>query len=242
MGVSTIAYEPIPFDHTYVLYNPSDPISLISAIFSLLPIEILIFYFSWFLITREIEPVIIAFGQVINDIINNIIKHLIKQERPRPEFLSVGIFKANGTINTGSLNKSLEYGMPSAHSQFMGFFCCYFLLKIIYQWPNLNKLNKFYLCFIFIICSIGVVFSRIYLMYHTIEQTLVGVIFGCFLGSCYFLIVCIARDIGIIRWIVNWNFLQKFYIKDSCYECPLSFKAEYDLWHQRKAKRCNKIE
>lgn len=62
------------------------------------------------LITREIEPVIIVGGHLVNEVINKIVKFLVKS--PRPKFHA----------DFGSNSKyGLTYGFPSAHSQFMGF-------------------------------------------------------------------------------------------------------------------------
>ncbi|VEU24238.1 DEKNAAC105413, partial [Brettanomyces naardenensis] len=112
----------IPFDHTYIVYDPSRPETLVLALSSIFPILILVFLFSWFLVTREIECCIIAGGQVINDFISTILKDCIQFERP----VNGQIFKKEGR---------LVYGMPSSHSQFVAFFSVYILLKMRYQWP-----------------------------------------------------------------------------------------------------------
>lgn len=222
----------VPFDHTYILYDPNDWISIISCFFSLLPIGILIYYFSWLLLTREIEPVIVAGGQVVNDIINNVLKNVFKHSRPRPELFGV----SNGAVESNfktTLGRGLEYGMPSAHSQFMGFFLAFFTLKTIYQSPyNCYKLH-YIACYA--VLTFGVILSRVYLMYHNLDQVTVGVIVGFFIGATYFLIISIARDVGLINWIVNWRVLRVLYIKDSVPH-QTSFKDEYELWKLQQVK------
>ena len=113
MSNLTAIHSKIPFDDTYILYDPNDLFSFICCYLSLLPVGILVFYFSWFIITREIEAVILAGGHVVNDIANNIIKNIIKETRP----IDFGSFQKD-SVRSG-------YGMPSAHSQFMGFFTMY---------------------------------------------------------------------------------------------------------------------
>ncbi|CAI4494140.1 CIC_collapsed_G0020790.mRNA.1.CDS.1 [Saccharomyces cerevisiae] len=131
----------IPFDDTYILYDSHDFLSFLSAYFSLMPILVLAFYLSWFIITRELEACIVAFGQLMNEIFNNVIKNIIKQPRP----VSFGASFQNDTIRSG-------YGMPSAHSQFMGFCFTYNSLKIYFlEESKLLRKMHFFWCIGFII-------------------------------------------------------------------------------------------
>lgn len=222
MSSTSLNYNPIPFDDTYVLYDPNDVVSFISVYFSLLPIGVLIFYLSWFIITREIEPVIIAGGQVVNDVVNNIVKNIIKEDRP----LMIEGFQQNG-LRSG-------YGMPSAHSQFMGFFATYFMLRVWLGWKGLTTSRKI-LSTIALYGTAGcVVFSRVYLYYHSLGQVLVGVSLGCFIGASYFVVIGIARAIGFIDFILSWSIVRRLWIKDSVYHAPLSLRDEYQLWLARK--------
>ena len=75
-----------PFDETYVLYNSKSVTSFILVFFTLLPIFIMVFIFSWFVSTRELEACILALGHVINDVMNSIVKKIIKENRPMKRF------------------------------------------------------------------------------------------------------------------------------------------------------------
>lgn len=165
----------IPFDDTYILYDSHDFLSFLSAYFSLMPILVLAFYLSWFIITRELEACIVAFGQLMNEIFNNVIKNIIKQPRP----VSFGASFQNDTIRSG-------YGMPSAHSQFMGFCFTYNSLKIYTSWKNLNFLEKCIFSGALALLSFCVCFSRVYLHYHNLDQVIVGFSVGALTGSLYF--------------------------------------------------------
>lgn len=213
----------IPFDDTYVLYNPQDPISFLCVYFSLLPIGILLFYFSWFLCTRELEAVIIAGGHVLNDILNNIVKNIIKQ--PRPNFFGDSFQK--GTIRSG-------YGMPSAHSQFMGFFAIYHTLRILLYWQGLSQARKFLSIVVILVAALCVAGSRVYLGYHNTEQVVIGVSLGACAGSLYFLAVGIVRELGLIDWVLSWPIVKRLWVKDSCYYAPLSLQAEHEAWEKRR--------
>ncbi|CAI5758945.1 unnamed protein product [Candida verbasci] len=218
------SYNPIPFDHTYILYDPNDIFSIISVQFSLLPIYIMVFYTSWFLITHEIEPVIVVGGHLINEIINKLIKHMIKH--PRPDFHK----------GFGAGSYSLTYGMPSAHSQFMGFFITYYICVIIFKIP-LKKWQKWLGCSILSFCMFGVGFSRIYLLYHSFPQVYVGFLIGITFGITFFIISSIARDLGIIDWILNWPIVRFFYIKDTYYHNYQSYKDEFNHYLELKKKK-----
>lgn len=217
-----IEYNPIPFDHTYILYDPKDVISVLSVHFSLLPIYTMVFYTSWFLLTREIEPVIVVGGHLVGEITNKIIKRIVKQ--PRPDFHK----------EFGSGSYSLSYGMPLAHSQFMGFFAAYFVCIVLFKISHFQTSQKLIGCLVLIISSVLVAFSRVYLYYHTTQQVLVGALFGAMLGLIYFVIIAIARDVGFIDWILSCPILRYFYIKDSYFHCYLTFKDEYSIYLQGK--------
>ncbi|KAK6202672.1 PAP2 superfamily-domain-containing protein [Scheffersomyces amazonensis] len=211
-------YDPIPYDHTYVLYEPNDVIALIAVHMTLLPIYIMVFYTAWFLITREIEPVIVVGGHLIGEILNKIVKRIMKQ--PRPDF--------HKDFASGSY--SLTYGMPSAHSQFMGFFTTYFICIILFKIKPLTSIQKRFASLILLITCILVPFSRVYLLYHTIPQVIVGVTLGSTLGLLYFTATSIARDIGLVDWVLNWPIIKFFYIKDTYYHCYQTFEDEYNSY------------
>lgn len=211
-------YKPVPYDHTYVLYDPKDIIALFSVHLSLLPIYTMVFYTSWFLLTREIEPVIVVAGHLVGEITNKIIKRVVRQ--PRPDF--------HKDFGTGSY--SLTYGMPSAHSQFMGFFASYFACIFIFKIEYFQPVQKAIGCVIVTLVSMGVAGSRVYLLYHTPQQVIVGVMFGALLGLIYFVLISVARDVGLVDWVLSWRAMKYFYIKDSYFHCYSTFKDEYNLY------------
>lgn len=221
---STImAYNPIPFDHTYIVYDPSDLIATVCVQFSLLPIYVMVFYTSWFLITREIEPAIVVGGHLIGEIINKVIKHIVRQ--PRPDF-----HKDFGISSYG-----LSYGMPSAHSQFMGFFAVYFMLNVWYRVP-MQKQYKYAAIFILTASAVMVAFSRVYLLYHNVPQVVVGVVVGATFGMLFYVVVSVARSIGLVDWVLGWPVVRQCYVKDSYYHCYQSFAQEHQHYRFLRAK------
>ncbi|EGW34843.1 uncharacterized protein SPAPADRAFT_130821 [Spathaspora passalidarum NRRL Y-27907] len=225
------AYQPVPFDHTYILYDPQDVISVICVQFSLLPIYIMVFYTAWFLITREIEPVIAVGGHLCNEIANKIVKRLIKH--PRPDF--------HKDFGLGSY--SLTYGMPSAHSQFMGFFAAYFIYTIHFKVDHMPARKKRFAYLLMITGMVAVAFSRIYLLYHTVPQVIVGVMVGFVLGICYFIASTLARDVGLVDWVLNWPIVKYFYIKDTYYYKYETFQQEHENYlAKRKSAKDTSIQ
>lgn len=222
----------IPFDHTYILYDPESIISLPLAIWSLFPIMVLIFLFSWFLLTREIEPCLLAVGQVINDITSSVFKKLVKYERP----LNGRVFKESG---------GLTWGMPSSHSQFIAFWSTYCTLMYLWHYPpkavfnlpfNIRKFEKGLVkllgCSGLVVSVSLVVASRLYFEYHNVNQVIVGLSLGSLLGSLWYLLVCVVRDIGLINWVLHWRIADILLMKDS-YGSPstsISLKDERSIW------------
>jgi dolichyldiphosphatase len=221
----TLTYSPVPFDDTYVLYNPDDKLSLAAVFFTLLPIGILVFYLSWFIVTREIEPVIMAAGQVVNDIVNNVVKNHIRQERP----MKIVGFQENG-LRSG-------YGMPSAHSQFMGFFAVFLMLRIWLQWRGLTVQRKVVSSIGLIVLSACVVSSRVYLHYHSWIQVAVGVLIGSGIGILHFSLASWLRSTKVIDYLLSWKIVEFFWIKDSVYQEPLSLRQEHEEWLRRKGSK-----
>ncbi len=119
---------------------------------------------------------------LINLIINIILKTIIKQPRP-----------------VGHPVWANDYGMPSGHAQFIGFYIPY-LIMVYIVWGDFNKGTKWFLgC-----CAVGfgvvIVWSRVYLNYHTVTQVLVGLGIGI-INSCpaLFVVFSIFMITEIIR-------------------------------------------
>lgn len=220
-----LPYEPVPFDETYVLYNEDDPISFLCVLFTLFPYFVMIFYVSWFLITREIEPALLAAGQVGNDIVNNIVKYTIREDRP----FQFDKFQQNSL--------RAHYGMPSAHSQFMGFVAGYAILKLWLQVTSLRKQTKAASSVAAVVLVALVAFSRVYLYYHTAKQVVYGVLLGVAIGVSWFLVVCLMREVGLVDWVLEWRVSKMLYMKDSFSSSPVTLQDEYEMWVARKQAR-----
>lgn len=191
-----------------------------------MPILVLCFYLSWFIVTRELEACVVAFGQLMNEIFNNVIKNIIKQPRP----ISFGASFQNDTIRSG-------YGMPSAHSQFMGFCLSYNSLKIYTSWRNLSIFEKCIFSSGLALLSFCVCFSRVILHYPQLRPGDCGFSVGALNGSLYFFILGIIRETGLINWFLKLRIVRLFYMTDSYNLAPVTLKENYEMYWQRIKKQ-----
>lgn len=218
----------VPFDHTYILYDPNHAMSLGLAVWSLFPILVLAFLLSWFLLTREIEPCLLAVGQVANDVVSGAFKKLVRYERP----LRGRVFKEEG---------GLLWGMPSSHSQFMAFWATYCALMYVWHSPPKALFNVSHIRGTLeqrIVRLLGlavlgttlsfVVASRLYFGYHNIFQVAVGVLLGAFLGASWYVVVCLSRDSGLVNWVLTWPMAEIMLMKDTFSRGSL--RAEREAW------------
>ena len=83
----------------------------------------------------------------------------------------------------------------------------------------------------------GVAFSRVYLLYHSNVQVIAGLITGVTLGIIYFIITSVARDVGLVEWILNWPIIKYFYVKDTYYHIYQTFAEEYEVYLQLRRER-----
>ena len=96
-------------------------------------------------------------GITLNTILNILLKNIFKQ--PRPDY---------------NVNKDLAwynvYGMPSGHTQSVGF-------SAVYMFYSLQQTYREMVWYVLLISI--VTWQRVHEHYHTIIQTLVGLVIGC---------------------------------------------------------------
>ena len=67
---------------THVYYDPSDPVSLVSAYLALIPQALMVIYVTLIYARREIEVVLMFVGQLLCEGANWGLKRIIKEDRP----------------------------------------------------------------------------------------------------------------------------------------------------------------
>jgi len=103
-----------------------------------------------------------------------------------------------------SKSSSSQVGMPSGHSQIAWAVCMYVLLEIWYEKDYADDKEKAYyviLSVVLILLSGAVSYSRVIMECHTIQQIIVGGLFGIVLGlSAFFIkgVIGIKKDDKIV--------------------------------------------
>lgn len=186
----------IPFDETYILYRRDDYIGLLCCLGALCPILILQSYLTWLVIDRDLESVYFTVGQLVNEFINKMLKRWFQMERPLGSGDSHGMPFHNGSLN---------YGMPSAHSQFMGFHMGYLVVNLYCNgwWsqkygPTSGMKKGVYSGLVGCLC-LFVCWSRWYLEYHHVDQIVIGWQLGLFTSLVYYTLLqvsCLRAAVG----------------------------------------------
>ena len=131
---------------------------------------ILIFISIFILQNKIIYLHVFIVGLILNNILNVILKYSIKDPRPSKDSRIIEIAVANGKRFGPD-----EYGMPSGHAQAISFFLVHELLS--------NK-NKYYKLILTIV-SIYMIYSRVKVKCHTVQQVVIGSLIGAFFAYLY---------------------------------------------------------
>jgi dolichyldiphosphatase len=165
--------------------------SLLMALYSIIPVLIPLLLLIRLIWRRDTSSLLaFAFLGLIMLCSEGILKHLVKQARP-----------------LGSCDCS--YGMPSSHSATSYGFLAWIYLEVGFPLVGFERVavargwaNPQYRRVVYLVSStvsfVPVPFSRVYFLYHTVAQVLVGILVGVILALSWF---------GILRGLVvpkNW--------------------------------------
>tara|TARA_B100000902_G_C27288317_1_gene905669 strand:- start:572 stop:1138 length:567 start_codon:yes stop_codon:yes gene_type:complete len=155
------------------------------------PSVLLFSCFTAYFLTNNINILMLGFALLVDTSINAILKYGVF----RPLFGDTKIlFFGSGKRPVGAKNCDLfvennakrakSYGMPSGHSQASFFFLTYLLMHL--QNSDMNIHEKIFGGGLYTLITLGIVYSRIYLKCHTIQQVTVGSLIGLALGYLYY--------------------------------------------------------
>lgn len=209
-ALSGVEYYGVCPEFTTVLFKEGDYIGLVCALLSLIPPAVLMMHLSAFLSRRTAQDLWFAGGQVVCEASNFVLKRLMKQARPISPVLNM---------------PEESYGMPSAHSQFMGFLTGYMVAQMACS-PHLPKWERSLRVSGMSMLAGLVGFARYYLFYHSPAQVAVGLAFGFVLGCFWFLVSIPLRKIGVVAWAVSLWPCRLLMIKDVDY----SVREEYERY------------
>lgn len=173
----SIAYMKIPLENTYVRFNEGDIIGELLAYITLAPVFVMVMYATLIILRRDYSTFFALGGQLFNLLLNKILKKLIDEPRP-----------------LDSLDIS-DSGMPSNHSQFIGYFATFYILQFLFNSKILSIQYRCLYSFFLVILATLVCYSRYYLEYHTIAQVLVGVAIGSSVGVLWSMIDIILGNV-----------------------------------------------
>ncbi|KAJ2245490.1 hypothetical protein GGH97_002827 [Coemansia sp. RSA 475] len=203
------------FGLTHFQYQDGDHFGELLALVSLAPIFIIVAETTIVFSRREITGILLLCGQLLNELFNLVLKLAICEPRPH-EHLGDG------------------YGMPSSHSQFMGFFAVYVLMYFESQITT-NIVQKRCVQIGAIVLSVLVVVSRVYLGYHTLRQVLAGVGIGVVAGIAWYQFVELVRRTGILDYALRSGICHWLLIRDSRNVTDIAL-VEYNLSMNQKLK------
>ncbi|KAA0196802.1 Dolichyldiphosphatase [Fasciolopsis buskii] len=178
----------------------------------MIPIFIGIGLTTLILFKRDLFTMLYFSGLLLNRVCNSIIKKYLKQHRP----------------NVPNRPSPEDFGMPSDHAQFMGFFLSFSALLIILRLGE-RSMRRSIRIILLTVCTMTTVltcYSRIYLQYHTVAQVLVGTVVGAVLGAIWFYNVHCA-SYSLFPRLCNSRIGQLFLIQDFT-PIPNLLKFEYN--------------
>ena len=158
------------------------------------PLIISMSCFITYFLTNNIDLLLLTVFILLNDSVNHVLKYYIcKPLLGGKKWPIIGSgnrpdgAKYCDLFVTGKGNgkpSSTSYGMPSGHSQNAAFFSSYVILNLLNN-PFSNSV-KIYGTIIFISLAIGIMYSRVILKCHTVQQVIAGGLIGSVLGAVYF--------------------------------------------------------
>ncbi|KAM3581339.1 hypothetical protein VKS41_006166 [Umbelopsis sp. WA50703] len=198
---------------THVQFHPHDLFGELLAYITLAPLAILVFYASVIVARREVSGILFLAGQLSCEALNALLKEYLQISRP------------NDHLGTG-------YGMPSSHSQFMAFFAVQTVLYTHFNIRLDHPKIKWLLYLPTLALTMLVMYSRVHLGYHSIEQVLVGCGIGTIYSVIWFSFAEYVRQLGLIHWIINLPLCQSIYLRDSRSIDNVA-KWEYETWKEK---------
>jgi len=164
---------------TCVRFPKGDVLGELLAFVSLVPHIILVVHAT--LLLTLLHPHLATFGAgtCANLAFNSVLKRVIREKRPVPTFRKDNY-------------KYMVYGMPSQHAQFIAFYVVYLHLYVLMQVPHYGTRWEAFEKSAFIVLTTLlaglVIYGRIYLIYHTPEQTAYGTVLGALCGYIWFVV------------------------------------------------------
>ncbi len=196
---------------THVEYQEGDTLGKIFAIYSLLPLAIVIVFLTAFFFRRDLHTFTFGLGVIVNYAANTVLKKYIAEPRPKQRYYKTNSQDRFGFMLCFRSVQFEEFGMPSSHSQFMWFCSAYLVLFTLFRlthtitWKTLSV----GLC---LGASTLMSYSRVYLQYHTPSQVVWGAVVGG-LGALLWFLVTQLIFTPLYPTVERWGISEYFMIR-----------------------------
>lgn len=197
---------------THVRYHADDSLGHFYAWASLLPVFISLGGFiTHFIFRRELQAMFFALGLLIAQFFSEFVKKAVKESRP---------------LTCEALEMCDSHGWPSSHSVYMAFFSIYITLLAARRFTFSTSFGRVFTMVLPWPFAVVVMYSRIYLGYHSPAQVFAGCCLGLMLGSVWFIIVnvVLVHTFPVLEDLAICKF---FCIKDSTH-IPNVMLFEYE--------------
>ena len=181
---------------TAVVYQRGDKLGQLLAAISLLPLVLLVSLATLILCRRDLQTCCLLLGQLLNELVNKALKETIREARP-----------------LGSPGD--DFGMPSSHSQFMGFFAACHVQFAYSRRKHHRGVEVYGSSALAVGCAVLVAFSRVHLRYHTLEQVLIGGALGVACGLGWRALTVTYFAPSIFPWLEETTLAKAFWIHGS---------------------------
>ena len=193
-----------PFSLTFVEYQEGDVIGLALAASSLIPLFIVVTAVTTIFIRRDIHSIAFFAGLAINYVSNACLKFYMAEERPR-------VISGRSHFN--------RYGMPSTHAQFMTYVAAYQCLFVLFRLSHkggslLEWLWKVTWCAGNLAVAVTVIYGRVYLYYHTVEQVVYGAAFGSLYAVAWFAVTHWVLSPALFPYLASTRAAEFFLLRD----------------------------
>jgi len=143
-----------------------------------------------FIFTRSDIYLVLSILITLGEFINKILKHGVFKPIMKDKYFPILGFgtrpkNSKNSSQFGDINKPPykgSYGMPSGHSQTTVTFAVFLILTIINNHSDLSRPLQNSILIATLFFTISVLWSRIYLKCHTIQQVILGSLFGIIIG------------------------------------------------------------
>ncbi|KAF2368026.1 Phosphatidic acid phosphatase type 2/haloperoxidase [Trinorchestia longiramus] len=216
-----------PFSLTFVEYPEGDAIGKFLAIASLFPVGMLVGCFTLILFRRDLHTISFFIGNLLCEIVNLVLKNMIREPRP--------LVRAH---------QYSDYGMPSSHSQMVWFFAFYTIFFVLFRLHH-NCESVFEVVWkasviVGVVCVASVVvYSRVYLLYHSWAQVIIGSVLGALLGAGWFVVVHLYLT-PFFPLVTSWWMCELLMVRDTSL-IPNVLWFEYTQARSENRNRCRKF-